>query len=80
MMSFMPWSRGQNFQLLEVIFLQQVSVHWGLKPNPLPPPQMLFSCSSSSQHHKYNCVIVPMSLYIVTEITQRGLVSERKTT
>ncbi len=48
--------------------------------NQLPPPQMLFSCSSLSQYHKYNCVIVPMSLYIETEITQRGLVSEKKTT
>lgn len=48
--------------------------------NPLPPPQMLFSCSSLSQYHKYNCVIVPMSLYMETEITQWGLVSEKKTT
>lgn len=49
-------------------------------PNPLPPPQMLFWCSSTSQYHKYNGVIVPVSLYIQTEITQWGLVSEKKTT
>lgn len=49
-------------------------------PNPLPPPQMLFWCSSFSQCHKYDCVIVPVSLYIETEITRWGLVSENKTT
>lgn len=39
-----------------------------------------FSCSSSSQCHKHHYTIVPMSLYVETEITQQGLVSKKKTT
>lgn len=74
--------KGTKHPMKEVIFLQMISVHWGVTPNHQTPFLLLKCCFrflSSSQCHKYNCVIVPMSLYVETEITQRGLVSEKKT-
>lgn len=74
--------KGTKHPMKEVIFLQTISVHRGETPNhqtPFPLLKCCFCFFSSSQCHKYNCVIVPMSLYVETEITQRGLVSEKKT-